>query len=136
MEEKLSLDIVTPHGTVFSGGVDEVTVAGSEGEFGVLPGHAPLIAIVRIGALITKTDGKPSYFFVGGGYAEVLSDKVIVLAESAERAEDIDVERAMEAKKRAEELLARKEEIDFTRAQVALERAVTRMQIAKEFAHK
>ena len=134
--EKLSLDIVTPHGTLFSGEVDEVAVAGAEGDFGVLPGHASLIAIVRIGALITRADGQHGYFFVGGGYAEVISDKMIILAESAEKAEDINVERAMERKKRTEELLARKEGVDFTRAQAALERAIARIQIAKEFAHK
>ena len=136
MMDKLALDIVTPHGTVFSGQVDEVAASGSEGDFGLLPGHAPLMAILRIGALITKTEGNPGYFFVGGGYAEVLSDKVTILAESAERAEDIDVEKAMEKKRRLEETLARKEGVDFTRAQAALERAIARIQIAKEFAGK
>ena len=134
--DKLSLDIVTPHGTVFSGQVDEVDASGADGDFGVLAGHAPLMAILRIGALVVKTDSKPGYYFVGSGYAEVLSDKMIVLAESAERAEDIDVERAMEKKKRLELMLAKKENVDFTRAQVALERAIARIRIAKEYVSK
>ncbi|MDA8086103.1 MAG: F0F1 ATP synthase subunit epsilon [Nitrospiraceae bacterium] len=134
--DKLALDIVTPHGTVYSGPVEQVDASGADGDFGVLAGHAPLMAILRIGALIIKADGKPSYYFVGSGYAEVLAGKMIVLAESAEKAEDIDVERAMEKKKRLELLLAKKENVDFTRAQAALERAIARIRIAKEYAGK
>ncbi len=136
MAEKFYLDIVTPHGKLFSGEVDEVAASGAVGDFGVLPGHAPLMAILRIGAFIVKTGGKTEYYFVGSGYAEVLNDKMTVLADSAERAEDIDVERAMEKKKRLELLLAKKENIDFTRAQASLERAIARIRIAKEYAGK
>ncbi|MDI6890067.1 MAG: F0F1 ATP synthase subunit epsilon [Thermodesulfovibrionales bacterium] len=128
--EKLKLEIVTPDGLVFSDDVDEVTAAGSEGEFGVLPGHAPFLTTLKIGMLIYKKGNEVKYVFVNSGYAEVGPDKVVVLADSAEKAEDIDVERAKAAMKRAEERLKKAEEIDFARAESALERATTRIQIA------
>lgn len=128
--EKLKLDIVTPDGLIFSGDVDEVTAAGSEGEFGVLPGHAPFLTTLKIGMLVVKKGSEVMYFFINSGYAEVGPDKVVVLADSAERAEGIDVERAKEAMKRAEERLKKREEIDFARADSALERATTRIQVA------
>lgn len=128
--EKLKLDIVTPDGLIFSGDVDEVTAAGSEGEFGVLPGHAPFLTTLKIGMLVVKKGSEVMYFFINSGYAEVGPDKVVVLADSAERAEGIDVERAKEAMKRAEERLKKREEIDFARAESALERATTRIQVA------
>lgn len=131
MENKLRLDIVTPHGLVLSEDVDEVTAAGTEGEFGVLPGHVPFITTLKVGMLILRKDNKTEYVFVNSGYAEVSPDKVVVLADSAERAEDIDVERALAAKKRAEERLAQAEKYDFARAMAALERASIRVQIAE-----
>ncbi|MCC6346276.1 MAG: F0F1 ATP synthase subunit epsilon, partial [Nitrospirales bacterium] len=102
----------------------------SEGEFGVLPGHVPFITTLTIGTLILRKEGKISYVFVNSGYAEVTSDRVVVLADSAERAEEIDLERAMTAKKRAEERLKQAEKVDFVRAQAAVERATIRIQIA------
>ncbi|MDI6727388.1 MAG: F0F1 ATP synthase subunit epsilon [Thermodesulfovibrionales bacterium] len=131
MENKLRLDIVTPHGLVLSEDVDEVTAAGTEGEFGVLPGHVPFITTLKVGMLILRKDNKTEYVFVNSGYAEVSPDKVVILADSAERAEDIDVERALSAKKRAEERLAQVEKYDFARAMAALERASIRIQIAE-----
>ncbi len=131
MENKLRLEIVTPHGLVLSEDVDEVTAAGTEGEFGVLPGHVPFITTLKVGMLILKKDNKTEYVFVNSGYAEVSPDKVVILADSAERAEDIDVERALSAKKRAEERLAQVEKYDFARAMAALERASIRIQIAE-----
>ncbi|BCB96948.1 ATP synthase epsilon chain [Dissulfurispira thermophila] len=131
MENKLRLDIVTPHGLVLSEDVDEVTAAGTEGEFGVLPGHVPFVTTLKIGMLILRKDNKTEYVFVNSGYAEVSPDKVIILADSAERAEDIDIERALAAKKRAEERLAQAEKYDFARAMAALERASIRIQIAE-----
>lgn len=130
MENTLRLDIVTPHGLVLSEDVDEITATGSEGEFGVLPGHVPYITTLSIGMLIIRKEGKTSYVFVNSGYAEVSSGKVVVLADSAERAEDIDVERASAAMKRAEERLKQADKIDFGRATAALERASIRTQIA------
>lgn len=132
MENKIRLEIVTPYGLVFSEDVDEATAAGSEGEFGVLPGHAPFVTTIKVGMLICRSGSAVAYFFVSGGYAEVGHDKVLILADSAEKSEYIDIDRAMAAKKRAEERLAKEGEIDFIRAQTALERALTRIQVAEK----
>lgn len=131
MSETIRLEIVTPYGMVFSEDVDEVTAAGSEGEFGVLPGHAPFVTTLKIGILTCRTGGQNRYFFVNWGYAEVGPDKVLILADSAEKAEDIDVERAKAARARAEELLRKGEEVDFTRAESSLERSLSRLQVAE-----
>jgi len=131
MAEKLTLDIVTPYGHVFTEEVDEVVAPGSEGEFGVLPNHIPFLTTLKIGMLIYKKGSETGYFFVGSGYSEVGPDKVTILADSAERADSIDIQRAIEAKKRAEERLKQAEKIDQARAKAALERAVTRIQIAE-----
>ncbi|TAL26123.1 MAG: F0F1 ATP synthase subunit epsilon [Nitrospirae bacterium] len=131
MENKLKLEIVTPYGLIFSEDVDEVTGAGSEGEFGILPGHVPFVTTLKVGMLIAKTGKESKYFFVNWGYAEIGADKVMVLADSAERSDEIDVERAKAAMKRAEERLKKAEEIDFHRAEASLERAATRIQIAQ-----
>lgn len=132
MENKLRLEIVTPYGLVLSDEVNEITAAGTEGEFGVLPGHVPFVTTLKIGMLTIKKDNKIEYVFVNSGYAEVLPDKVVILADSAEKAEDIDVERARAAMKRAEERLKQAEKIDFARAMAALERATVRIQIAEK----
>jgi F-type H+-transporting ATPase subunit epsilon len=131
MENKLKLVIVTPNGHTLCDDVDEVTAVGSEGEFGVLPGHAPFLTTLKIGMLVYKKGNEVGYIFVNSGFAEVGPDKVTVLADSAEKAEDIDVERAKAAMKRAEERLKKMEEIDFTRAEAALERATTRIHVAE-----
>ncbi len=130
-EGKLLLEIVTPQGLVFSEEVDEVNAAGSEGEFGVLPGHVPFVTTLKIGMLACKKGNETKYFFVNWGYAEVGAEKVMILADSAERAEEIDVERAKAAMKRAEERLKKAVDIDFARAESALERAMIRAQIAE-----
>ncbi len=130
-EGKLLLEIVTPQGLVFSSEVDEVTASGSEGEFGVLPGHVPFITTLKIGMLTCKKGNETLIFFVNWGYAEIGPDKVIVLADSAEKSDEIDVERAREAMKRAEELLKKAEDVDFARAESAVERSVTRIQISE-----
>lgn len=131
MENKLRLEIVTPHGIVLSEDVDEISATGIEGEFGVLPSHVPFITTLKVGMLIFKKGSETGYIFVNFGYAEVSLDKVVILADSAERAEDIDIERAVAAKKRAEERLAQAEKIDFARAAAALGRATMRIQIAE-----
>lgn len=130
-EGKLLLEIVTPHGLIYSEEVDEVTATGSEGEFCVLPGHAPYVTTLKVGMLTCKTGKEPVIFFVNWGYAEVGPDKVLILADSAERSDEIDVERAKEAMKRAEERLKKAEDIDFHRAEASLERAATRIQISQ-----
>lgn len=133
MSDKLQLDIVTPQGSVFSGQVDEVTATGSEGEFGVLPGHAAFITTLRSGVLALKQDGKQDFYFVSWGYAEVGPDKVSILADSAEHSDAIDIERAREAHDRALVEMDRKDEESFTAASAALERAAARIHIAESF---
>ncbi len=130
-EGKLLLEIVTPQGLVFSEEVDEVNASGGEGEFGVLPGHVPFVTTLKIGILACKKGSETKYFFVNWGYAEAGPEKVMILADSAERAEDIDVERAKAAMKRAEERLRKAADVDFARAESALERAMTRTQIVE-----
>ncbi len=132
MDNKLTLEIVTPYGLIFSDEVDEVVAAGSEGEFGVLPNHTPFLTTLKIGMLIYKKGSETGYFFVNWGYAEVGPEKVLVLADSAERSVDIDVSRAMEAKKRAEERLRQAEKFDEARATSSLKRAVMRVQVAEK----
>lgn len=129
---KLTLDIVTPHGHVFTEEVDEVIASGSEGDFGVLPNHIPFLTTLKIGMLTYKKGNETGHFFVNWGYAEVGPDKVSVLADSAEKSVDIDVERAREAMKRAEERLKQAEKFDETRATASLERAIMRIQIAEK----
>jgi F-type H+-transporting ATPase subunit epsilon len=130
-EGKLLLEIVTPQGLVFSEEVDELTASGSEGEFGVLPGHVPFVTTLRIGMLSCKKGNETRYFFVNWGYSEIGPEKVLILADSAEKSDEIDIERAKAAMQRAEERLKKAEEIDFARAESALERAVTRVQVAE-----
>ena len=135
MEDRLKLEIVTPYGSVYSDDVDEFTAAGSEGEFGVLPGHAPFITTLKTGMLTYKKGDEAGYFFVSGGYAEVGPEKTTILADSAERAENIDLERARAAMTRADERLKQMEKVDFARATAAVERAAIRVQVAeKKFA--
>jgi F-type H+-transporting ATPase subunit epsilon len=136
MSEKIVLDVVTPNGAVFSEEVEEVTATGSEGEFGVFPGHAPFVTTLKSGKLFCRSGSETSFFFVGWGYAEVGPEKVLVLADSAEKVLDIDVERALEAKKRAEERLQKQEEIDTARAEAALDRAITRIHISEQHSQR
>ncbi len=132
MAEKLTLDIVTPYGHVFTEEVDEIVAAGSDGEFGVMPDHIPLITILKIGMLTYRKGSETGHFFVNWGYAEVGPDKVTIIADSAEKSEDIDVERAGKAMQRAEDRLKKIEEYDEGRARAALERSVMRVQIAEQ----
>jgi len=131
MENKLRLEIVTPYGLILSEDVDDVTAVGSEGEFGVLPGHVSFITTLKVGMLSYKKGNEVRYVFVNSGYAEIGPDNVVVLADSAEKSEDIDVERAKAAMKRAEERLKKAEEFDFARAESSLERATMRVQVAE-----
>jgi len=132
MENTVRLDIITPYGIVYSGDVDEVTATGSEGEFGVLFGHAPFVTTLKVGMLIAKSGNETMIFFVNSGYAGVRPDRVLILADSAERSEEIDVERARAAMKRAEDRLKQAEKYDFGRATAALERATIRVQVAEK----
>jgi F-type H+-transporting ATPase subunit epsilon len=132
MAEELLLEIVTPEKLAYSGSVDEVTCPGSEGEFGVLRGHASLLSAIKFGELSFLKDGKRVSYAVNTGYAEVTGSKVTVLVETAERADQIDLERARRAKEAAEQKLAKfaKEDPEFERARIALERAEARLKIA------
>jgi len=132
MAEELLLEIVTPEKLAFSGSIDEVTCPGSEGEFGVLRGHASLLSAIKFVELSYLKDGKRTSYAVNTGYAEVTGSKVTVLVETAERADQIDVERAKKAKETAEQKLAKyaKEDPEFERAKIALERAESRLKIA------
>ena len=131
MAEKLFLEVVTPQKAIVSEEVEIVVAPGSEGEFGALKGHTTFLTSLKIGTLRYKdANGKERYLFINGGFAEVLPDKVTILAESAERRQDIDVERATKAKERAEKRLAAKSaDTDLVRAEVALKRAVHRLKI-------
>ena len=131
MENKIKLEIVTPNGLILSEEVDEVVCTGSEGEFGVLPGHVPFFTTLKIGMLTYKKGNEARFVFVNWGYAEVGPDRVMVLADSAEKSEDIDVERAKSAMKRAEERLKQMAEIDSVRASSSLERAISRITVAE-----
>jgi len=132
MAEELLLEIVTPEKLAYSGTVDEVTCPGSEGEFGVLRGHASLLSAIKFGELSYLKDGKRVSYAVTTGYTEVTGSKVTVLVETAERADQIDVDRARRAKESAEQKLAKfaKEDPEYERAKIALERAETRLKIA------
>jgi F-type H+-transporting ATPase subunit epsilon len=130
--DTFTLEIVTPHRLVVSDQVHEVVAPGSEGYFGVLAGHLPFMTTLKIGELMYRRAGEPRHLAVSWGYAEVRPDRVIMLAETAERAEEIDLARAEAARQRAEERLRRwgDETIDFARARAALERAVARITVA------
>jgi len=125
------LEIVTPEKRLVAETVDEVVLPGTEGYLGVLPGHAPLLTALGIGELAFSRGGARHYVSVAWGFAEVLPDRVNILAEIAERAEEIDRERAARARDRAVgRLRGRDGETDFRRAQVALEKSLIRIQVA------
>jgi F-type H+-transporting ATPase subunit epsilon len=129
----LRLEFVTPAQAIAHEDVDEVQLPGDEGYFGVLPGHAPLLAVLKTGVMWYRKGAETRYAFVDGGFAEVLGDRVSILAETAERAEDIDLARAEAAKRRAEEQLAKPSAVDFDaeRARIAMLRAIARIQVSR-----
>ena len=132
MADELKLEIVTPEQMTFGGVVEEVTIPGTEGQFGVLKGHAALLSSVDIGELSFTQDHKKTYYAVNTGYAEVTAFKVTVLVETAERFDLIDRERAKRAREQAEEKLAKlsREDVEFEKARLALLRAITRLNVA------
>ncbi len=129
----IRLEFVTPSQVIARDDVDEVGLPGEEGDFGVLPGHTPLLAALRTGQFWYRVGNERHYAFVDGGYAEVVPDRVSVLARVAERAEQIDTERAAAAKRRAEEQLARPAvvDLDYEQARIALLRAISRLDVAQ-----
>jgi len=134
MADELLLEVVTPEALVFSGNVEEVTIPGSEGEFGVLKGHASLLSSIDVGELNFTKDGKKNHFAVSSGYVEVTGTKVTVLIETAERSDMIDKARAQRAKENAEAKLSKinKEDEEFEYIRAALYRAITRLNVAEK----
>jgi F-type H+-transporting ATPase subunit epsilon len=129
-ESKQRLEIVTPQKKVFNEDVNFVVIPGELGELGILPNHAPLMTSLKIGEVKIQTDGNTVRMAVSGGFAEIVKNKVTILADTAERPEDIDRERAERAKERAEKRLADKSaDLDFIRAEMALKRAINRLRM-------
>jgi F-type H+-transporting ATPase subunit epsilon len=129
----MKVSVVTPDGPVYDSDVEMVSTKALTGELGILPGHIPMVAPLEIGAVRLKKEGKTDFIAVSGGFLEVRPDQVTVLAQAAEKASDIDVERAQKAKERAEQRMkdAKLEHIDFKRAEFALRRAINRLTVAE-----
>jgi F-type H+-transporting ATPase subunit epsilon len=133
---KLTLEIVTPDRALLREEVDEVVVPGSQGEFGVLPGHTPLLSTLKVGELWYRQGQEKHYMAIAFGFVEVLPDRVTVLAQVGERAQEIDVQRAERAKQRAEQRLAQAQsqltqiDFDIERARIALMKSLLRLQVA------
>ncbi len=130
MAGAIQLEIVTPERLVVNDTADDVQIPGKSGYLGILPGHAPLITELAVGEIAYRSAGQTKRLAVAWGFAEVLSEKVTILAEIAEKAEEIDVSRAQAAKQRAEEELRRAGPAGNADAQAALERAKTRLEVA------
>ena len=128
----IRLDIITAERLVFSDDVDVVVAPGVEGELGVLPHHAPLMTMLQPGELRVRKGGEEFFLVVSGGFLEVRPDRIIVLADAAERVEEIDIARAEEAKRRAEEQLSRHpSEVDAARIEAALRRSLVRLRVGE-----
>ena len=134
MSDTFQLEIVTPEKRlVHDVAAEEAQIPGLGGYLGILPGHAPLITELGVGTITYRASGSTHTLAVAWGFAEVLPDKVTILAEAAERPEEIDTARAQEAKERAEQRLKSNDpQIDYTRAENALQRAETRLKVASE----
>jgi F-type H+-transporting ATPase subunit epsilon len=131
-EKELLLEVVTPDRLVLSTQAEVVVCPGVEGQFGVLPGHIAFLSALDIGEMYYKAGGKTEYLAVSGGFAEVTGEKVTIVAESAEKGREIDIERAKRALERAEKRLAaaKTENIDWTRAEAAMRRSLMRTKVA------
>ncbi len=136
MANKIKLEIVTAEAPVYADSVDMVIAPGTMGEVGILPQHAPLLTTLRVGEIRVKKDGAEYAMFVEGGFMEVLPDQVTILANTCERAEDIDEAKAQEAKARAEELMKnRGTKRDFIEAEQELHRNLIRLRVAGKKYH-
>jgi F-type H+-transporting ATPase subunit epsilon len=128
----LRLEIITAERQVFADDVNVVVAPGIEGDLGILPHHAPLMTMLKPGELLIRKDGNETYMSVSGGFLEIRPDKIIILADACERAEEIDIVRAEEAKRRAEERLKNLPPgLDVARAQAALFRSLVRLKVAE-----
>jgi len=134
MDDALYIEIITPARIIFKSNIEAVTIPGVKGSFQILKNHAPLISIFETGLIKINVDEKTTkYYATGGGTIEVLNNNVLVLADSLEPPDEIDTERALQAKKRAEERLANKtKDTDIERAKAALRRAVNRLTLAEK----
>lgn len=127
------LEVVTAERMVFSDDVNMIVAWGTEGQLGILPHHAPLMTMLRPGDLLIRKDNEEEYLAISGGFLEVRPDKVVILADACERAEEIDVSRAEAAKRRAEEMLkGRAPEVDAAAAEAALRRSLIRLKVAEK----
>jgi len=127
----IELQIVTPDKLLVKEQVDEVEIPGTEGYFGVLPGHTPMLASLAVGEMWYRKGQEKTFLSLAYGFCEVLPDRVTILAQLAERAEDIDIARAEEARKRAEQRLAQaKGDVDYERARTALVKSIARIQVS------
>lgn len=132
-DKKLHLKITTHEKVVFDSDVDEIYSKGTQGEFGILPGHIPFMSGLEIGVTKVIVDGKPLHFATMGGVFQLKDNEALILTPTAERAEEIDVQRAEEAKKRAQERIdANTADIDVQRAEIALMRAIARVKASKQ----
>ncbi len=136
MGQQIRLEVVTPSGAKVNEDVDIVNAPGFGGDFGVLANHAPFLSTIKIGTLTYENGNKRESLMVSGGFCEVSNNKITFLVESAEAGNDIDVDRAMKAKERAEKRLNQSaqqtEEINRRRAEIALQRAIARLRVAKQ----
>ena len=134
----LMLEIVTPERLAFSDEVDAVTCPGIEGELGILPHHAPLVTTLGVGELRIRKGGDEEFFAIAGGFLQVRPDRVVVMAETADMASEIDVAKAADARREAERALAEgfEEPADLARARATLQRALLRIQVAERRRHR
>jgi len=130
--DSIRLDIVTAERSVFSDDVEVIVAPGVEGQLGILPHHTPLMTMLQPGVLLVRKEGKEFDLAISGGFLEVRPDRVIILADTAERAEEIDIRRAEEAMHRAQERLHKHtSEIDMAQAEAALHRSLARLEVAR-----
>ncbi|HWO98598.1 MAG TPA: F0F1 ATP synthase subunit epsilon [Bacillus sp. (in: firmicutes)] len=128
----INVSVVTPDGPVYEADVEMVSTRAQSGELGILAGHIPLVAPLQIGAVRLKKGSSTELVAVSGGFLEVRPDKVTILAQAAEKAEEIDVERAKESKQRAEQRLqGKQDDVDFKRAELSLKRAINRIEVGQ-----
>jgi F-type H+-transporting ATPase subunit epsilon len=130
----IELNIVTPDRPIVKEQVDEVEIPGIDGYFGVLPGHTPMLAALSVGELWYRKGQEKTYLAIAEGYVEVLPDRVTILAQLAERAEEIDLQRAERARERASQRLQGKSDVDYMRARIALMKSLTRLQVSSRIA--
>jgi len=132
---RLQIEVVSPDGLILRDSIDEATLPGSRGELGILSGHRPLLTTLKPGALRLRRGNRDDFYAVSGGFAEIHEDRIVVIADAAEHAAKIDIQRAQKARERAEAELresVRRDSADYQRAEAALQRAITRIHVAEK----